>query len=125
MLKISSHFGGMVEVQDIMAKFGLEDHGRVQMAIDQAIIDYMVPYWAWETGTLANSAYGATDVGSGEIVYSVPYAYYQAMGVSKTGAPLNYNLATNPLAGAYPFERMIADHSQDIIEEAKRVALGK
>lgn len=124
MLNINLRYSGMLDARDIMAKFGLEEHGRVQMAIDQAVIDYSVPYWAWETGALANSAYSASDIGSGTIVYPGPYASYQYYGVSRSGLPLNYNLSTNPQAGSYPIERMKADHMTDIIEEAKRVALG-
>ena len=115
----------MPDVNDLMSRFGLEDHGRVQAAIDRAVIDYSLEYWAWETGALANSAYAATDIGSGEVIYPGPYAHYQDMGISHSGAPLNYNTTHNPLAGAYPFERMKADHAQDIVEEAKRVALGE
>lgn len=130
------------EVNELLAMYGLEDHGRVQKAVDKAVIDYCMPYWAWDTGTLARSAYAASDIGSGQVIYPGPYAHYQYYGVVytdelgrtfvgpgetkpiNTGRPLNYKKDVNPLAGAYPFERMKADHAQDIVEEARSVALG-
>ena len=124
MISFNARLDGLGDVNDFMAKFGLEEHGRVQQAIDQMVIDYSLPYWAWDTGALANSAYSASDIGSGTIVYPGPYASYQYYGVSRSGLPLNYNKETNPMAGSFPIERMKADHMTDIIEEAKRVALG-
>lgn len=130
------------EVNELLAMYGLEDHGRVQKAVDKAVIDYCMPYWAWDTGTLARSAYAGSDIGSGQVIYPGPYAHYQYYGVVytdelgrtfvgpgetkpiNTGRPLNYKTDVNPLAGAYPFERMKADHAQDIVEEARSVALG-
>lgn len=137
---------------ELMARLGLEDHGRVQQAIDKMVIDYMLPYWAWDTGTLARSAYTASDIGSGEIVYPGPYAHYQYMGIvygpnipifeddsgvptrwtSPSGQPkrsmnrpLEYKTDVNPLAGSHPFERMIADHLNDILEGARNVVLNQ
>lgn len=107
---------------EMMEMCGIQPHGPVQCAIDRAVIEYMKPYWAWDTGRLANSAYTNTDIGSGIIVYDTPYAADMYYGVRADGSPVNYHLDHNPLAGAYPFERMIADHSEDILEEAWRVA---
>ena len=66
---------------DILRKFNLEPHGRVQTAIDNAVMRYAQPYWANETGTLSTSCYSATDVGSGIIVYPGPYAHYMYKGI--------------------------------------------
>lgn len=149
MIEFNVRFDFDASEDDILARFGLEDHGPVQQAIDKAIIDYMMPYWAWDTGTLARSAYSATDIGSGHIIYPGPYAHYMAMGEvygpnipvfdddsgvptrffsppgqpkSPTGRAIQYKTDVNPLAGAHPFERMLADHREDIIEEARSVA---
>ena len=137
---------------DFIRRFGLEDHGRVQMAIDKAVIDYSMAYWAFDTGTLARSAYTASDIGSGKVIYPGPYAHYQFYGEvygpnipifeddsgvptgwfsppgkkkHPTGRKLQYKTDRNPLAGAFPVERMKADHIHDIEEEALRVALGE
>lgn len=126
-----------------------EKGGAVQTAIDNAVIRYCHPYVPFETGVLASSPYTASPPGSGQVIYSTPYARYlyygEVMGPNipvfeddsgvptrffsppgqpkhLTGRPIQYNTNTNPLAGSHWFERMKANHSQDILEEAKRVA---
>ena len=102
-----------------------------------------------ETGTLAKSPYSVTEIGSGKVVYPGPYARYlyygEVMGPSipvfeddsgeptrffsppgqkkhLTGRQLEFSTDLNPLAGAFWFERMKADHMDDILKEAKSVA---
>lgn len=111
-----------LSAENVLERFGLQEHGPVQMAIDTAVIDYMLPYWAWDTGRLANSAYGATDVGSGKVIYDTPYAAELYYGIRRNGQPINYHTDHNPQAGPFPFERMMADHANDILEVAKQVA---
>ena len=143
MFEIHGSIDFNLDPNDILAKFGLEDHGRVQKAIDNAVIRYMEPYWAADRGLLKQSAETATDIGSGIITYPGPYAHYMYYGVLytdelgrvfvekgekkpvNTGIPLNYKKSVNPEAGAYPFERMKNDHLQDILEEARKVARDK
>lgn len=134
---------------DFTKKFGLEPGGRVQKAIDYGVIKWNALYMAFKTGTLANSAYFATNIGSGEVVYPVPYAHYMEKGEvygpnipvfedssgtptrffsppgrkkHPTGRALNYDTSRNPLAGPTSFERMKRDHVQDILQEAKDAA---
>lgn len=134
---------------DLLKKHHLEKGGAVQKAIDKAVIDYDLQYCPWETGTLAKSAYTATEIGSGKVVYpgpqarylyygevmgpnipvfeddtGVPTRYYSPRGQKKhlTGRKLQFSTDVNPLAGPFWFERMKADHKDDIIREAKAVA---
>lgn len=152
MIEFAAKLTGLYSVSKIIERCGLEDHGPVQEAIDKAVIDYSLPYWAWDTGTLARSAYTATDIGSGEVVYPGPYAHYMYYGEVygpnipvfeddsgvptrfysppgqpkyPTGRAIQYKTDRNPMAGSFPIERMKADHMKDIIEEAKRVAIGR
>lgn len=150
MFEVHMLFEGFSTPDELLRACGLEDHGPVQMAIDKAVIDYSLPYWAWDSGNLARSAYIASDIGSGEILYPGPYAHYQYYGEVygpnfpdidpntgevmgwksprkkyPTGRKLNYKKDVNPLAGAFPFDRMKADHLNDILEEARNVARGK
>lgn len=133
----------------MLKKFNLESGGLVQQTIDKTIIDYSLAYAPWETGSLAKSPYGATQIGSGKVIYPGPYAHYQYYGEiygpnipvfeddtgiptrffsppgqkkHPTGRSLNHATDVNPLAGPFWFERMKADRMQDIIEEAKNVA---
>ena len=125
MIDVSMRFQGDVSPDAILTLYGLEDHGRVQQTVDRAVIDYMNPYWAYDTGTLANSAYSASDIGSGIIVYDESYAWEMYYGVRADGSTFNYHLDKHPQAGAYPFDRMVADHFDDILEEATRSARGE
>lgn len=134
---------------DLLARCNLEKGGKVQQVIDKAVIDYDLQYVPMQSGTLGKSAYTATQIGSGRVVYNTPYARYlyygQAMGPNipvfeddtgiptryfsrpgekkhLTGKPLEYSKEMNPLAGSFWFERMKADHMKDILKEAQNVA---
>lgn len=136
-------------VKGILRKFNLQQGGLVQQVIDKSVIDFSLPYVPWETGTLAKSAYAATRIGSGRVVYPGPYAHYQYYGEvygpnipiyeddsgeptawfsppgqmkHPTGRALQYSKDVNPLAGPFWVQRMKADHMQDIVQEAKNVA---
>lgn len=140
------------DAASMLRKFNLEQGGKVQQVIDKSVIDYCLQYVPWETGTLGKSAYGATQIGSGKVVYPGPYAHYLYYGEvygpnipvfeddsgvptrffsppgrkkHPTGRELQYATDVNPLAGSYWFERMKADHMKDIIREAKNVAGSK
>lgn len=133
----------------LLEKCNLEEGGLVQQTIDKSVIDWNLQYVPWETGTLGKSAYAVTQIGSGQVVYPGPYARYlyygEVMGPNipvfeddsgvptrffsppkkkkhLTGKKLEYSKDVNPLAGAFWFERMKADHAQDILQEAKNVA---
>lgn len=125
MVDLGIEITGMFTTEELIRMFGLEEGGRVQQAIDKAVIDYSLPYWAWDTGECANSAYDATTIGSGEVVWEAPYILPIYYGMTSKGTPINYNTSHNPMAGAYPVERMWADRKEDIAEEARRVAFGQ
>lgn len=135
----------LLDPEALLGQFGLEPGGRVQQAIDKACIDWCLLYVPWETGSLGTSAYTATVIGSGCVEYPGPYAHYQYYGEvygpnipifdddsgtptgwfsppgqkkSPTGRQLTYATDVNPLAGAFWFDRMKADHMQDIKQEA-------
>lgn len=135
---------------DLLKKHNLEKGGLVQQTIDKSVIDWCLQYCPWETGSLAKSAYSATTIGSGKVIYPGPAAHYLYYGEvygpniwngdghvenapqpffspkgkkkHPTGRELHYSTEVNPLAGAFWFERMKADHREDILREAKEVA---
>ena len=136
----------------MLRRFNLQSGGKVQQVIDKAVIDKSLAYVPWDSGTLGKSAYGATEIGSGKVVYPGPYAHYQYYGEiygpnipvfdddsgtptrffsppgrkkHPTGRELQYKTDVNPLAGSFWFERMKADHLQEIIKEAEDAAKGK
>lgn len=138
--------------QSLLKRVGLQKGGRVQKAVDAAVMKYCSAYTPYVTGILASSPYSVTEIGSGEVVYPGPYArylyygevmgqnipifeddsetptaFYSPKGKKKhlTGEKLTYNTDKNPLAGPFWDRRMAADHIQDIVEEAKKVAGNK
>ena len=140
-----------LDTEKLLSRLNLQSGGRVQQVIDNAVIRYDEQYVPWDTGTLARSAYSATKIGSGEVIYPGPYAHYMYYGEvygpnipvfeddsgeptrwfsppgrekHPTGRELKYSQDPNPLAGSFWFERMKADHLEDIIDEAKK-AVGR
>ena len=150
MFSISARLDTKLTPDDILAAFGLGDHGRVQRTIDQSVIDYCQPYVpASPDRTLEFSAQVSTDIGSGTVIWNTPYAHYQYTGIvygpnipiidpetgvlmgwfSPPGRPkhptdreLTYDTSQNPMAGPYWFERMKADRLRDILDAARHVA---
>ena len=153
MLKLKIKVTGIPKSKAAMLRrFNLESGGKVQQVIDKAVIDKSLAYVPWDSGTLGKSAYGATEIGSGKVVYPGPYAHYMYYGEvygpnipvfdddsgtptrffsppgrkkHPTGRELQYKTDVNPLAGSFWFERMKADHLQAIIKEAEDAAKGK
>jgi hypothetical protein len=150
MFSISARLDANLSPDDILALFGLDDHGRVQRMIDQSVIDYCRPYIpASPNRILEDSAQVSTDIGSGMVVWNTPYAHYQYAGIvygpnipiidpetgvlmgwfSPPGRPkhptdreLTYDTSQNPMAGPYWFERMKADRLRDILDAAANAA---
>lgn len=92
---------------EILLMRGLNPGGRVQQVIDNAIIGFSDSYIPFDTGMLRDSGYTATVPGSGVIVWDTPYArrqYYENQG--------------SGMRGRLWFERMKADHRDDILQLA-------
>ena len=84
---------------------------QAQRRVDSEVLRYNTPYVPFDTGTLQQSGILNTVIGSGEVVYQTPYArrmYYNPQ----------YNFQGAPQRGAYWFERMKADHKDDILRAA-------
>lgn len=136
------------DLDDILARRGLQPGGKVQKVVDEAVLRYCAPKVPFDTGYLIRSAITASAIGEGLIVYATPYARYLYYGEvygpnipifeggelagfrspkgqkkHPTGRPLTYRGA--PERGAYWFERMKAEHKDDIVQEAAAAAGGK
>lgn len=134
---------------ELMAKLNVQKGGLVQQFIDSEVIRQCEPYVPFDEGVLTASAWNATDVGSGLVTYATPYAHYQYMGVvygpsfkvnvggeevwrspagvskNPTNRALTYNKEVHPQAGSRWFDRMAADHTDDILDGARKVAGAK
>ena len=130
-----------IKATDILKKErGLQDMGPVQKFIDSECIRLMAPYTPYRNGMLEESTTLGTKIGSGEINQISPYARFQYYGkvmVSPiTGSPwaakgekkiltdrdLQYGTSKHPLAGKMWFDRMVADHKDDILDGTRKVA---
>ena len=110
----------------------------VQKFIDSECIRLMVPYSPALNNVLYKTPTLGTKIGSGRIVYNSPYARYQYYGKlmvsSITGSPVShgedkvltdkplvYSTVRHPKAGKLWFERMKADHKNEILNGARRI----
>jgi hypothetical protein len=139
-------FNGRLEMKAtdvLMKERGLNPLGKVQKFIDQECIRLMAPYTPFRAGMLERSATLGTKIGSGEINQIAPYARYQYYGKlmvsSITGSAwarygekkvltdkdLVHDKSRHPQAGPFWFERMKADHKEEILEGARKVAGAK
>lgn len=116
---------------------------KVQQFIDSECIRLMGKYTPARNLILAKAATLGTKIGSGHIVYAVPYARYQYYGKvmvsSVTGSSyakhgeskvltsknLSYSKARHPLAQAMWFETMKTKHGGAILRGAAAIAGGK
>lgn len=94
----------------LLKDHALEDGGAAQTYVDNEVIRLSDPYVPFKTGTMKNSARTASDIGSGVVRYKTPYVRYQYYG----------NNTANGLRGPRWFERMKADHLDDILEGVRK-----
>lgn len=118
---------------DILQRRGIEAGGAVQKFIDSEVVRLSAPYIPATNDQprfLANHSADKNIPGSGEVIYDAPYARYQYYGKVMVGPPpktitdrdLQYH--GGPLRGSFWFERMKADHRDEILNGAARLAGG-
>lgn len=140
-----------LKIGDVLKNKGIEDNGRVQQFIDSECIRLMYDYTPNRNGILNASVRINTVIGEGMLKQYTPYARYQYYGklyvdpitlkgafysdkygfwsrpgVAKIPDPggrmLNYSQIKSPKAGRLWFERMKADHKENIRKGAIKVA---
>ena len=145
------HYDARLELDglaDALSRRGLSPGGRVQQFIDSEVIRLCDPKVPFRTGVLKHSAITASAIGQGLVVYATPYARYLYYGEvygpnipryeagelagfwsppgqkkHPTGRPRTYSGA--PERGAFWFERMKAEHGEDILRGAAALAGGR
>ena len=98
----------------LLRRRGLAKGGKVQQCIDRAVLFYNDAYVPMASGAYKNSGISATKIGSGRVVYDVPYARQRYRAARHNG-----------LRGPYHFARMKVDHKRDILLAAAAVSGGK
>lgn len=120
----------------LLAKYGLQDGGPVQKLVDSEVMRYMSDYMPRrQAGELEHMMIMSTVIGSGQIDIPGPYAHYLHEGIlyvsPTTGSAwakkdeikvptdrlLTY--AGAPMRGKKFFDRMKADHKDDILKAAQ------
>lgn len=121
----------------ILKRHGLQEGGPIQKVVDSECMRYMGPYMPRrQAGELERMMVMATVIGSGQIDIPGPYAHYLHEGIlyvsPSTGSPwakkgeikvskgkeLTY--AGAPMRGKKWFDRMKADHKDDVLNAAQR-----
>lgn len=121
---------------ELLKQLGFEPGGRVQHAINESVNDFckqdlVIPA---SPGRFLEDSFVADDE-QGFVAWNTPYARYQYYGYVMTDEngrtwvgrgetkpivhrdwPLEYDHSQNPNAGSFWFERMKANHTQDIID---------
>lgn len=122
---------------------------EAQRFVDSECMRLMVPYTPMRSGALMESVKLGTVIGSGELRYLSPYArylyygeiygpnipiyeggeltgYFSPPGQKKhpTGREMTYDTSVHPQAGKLWFERMKADHADEICEGAAKITGG-
>lgn len=140
-------FNGRLDLKStdlILKDRGLEDMGRVQKFIDSEVPRRMSPYMPMLSGYMADKAYKfGPPIGTGIVEYVGPYMrfqYYGKLMVSSitgsawakhgemkvlTDIDLQHNKSKHPMAGPFAFDRMKADHKDDILNGARKLAGAK
>lgn len=88
--------------------------GEAQVFTDSEVMRCMEPYMPFLSGVMVESVKTGTDVGSGEVVVNTPYAHRRLKVARKNG-----------LRGPNYFERMKADHLDEILDGARKITGGK
>lgn len=128
----------MLPSETILARHGLQEGGLVQKLVDNETMRYMSDYMPRrQAGELAHMMVMATVIGSGQIDIPGPYAHYLHEGILyvspttgsawakkneikvPTGKELTY--AGAPMRGKKFFDRMKADHKDDILQAAQKL----
>lgn len=129
---INMHFHLQVsEINALIAKRGLETGGEVQKYIDSEVLRLSEKYTPKLSSVLSNSGQSNTEVGSGEVRWSTPYARYQYCGKvmigpapkTVTDIPLEYHGGGDRKEKW--FEAMKAAHREDILRGAAEKAGGR
>ena len=128
----------MLSTEELLKRNGLQVGGDVQKLVDNECMRYMGDYMPRrQAGELAHMMVLSTVIGSGQIDTPGPYAHYLHEGIlyvsPTTGSPwakkneikvptdreLAY--ASAPMRGKKWFDRMKADHKDDILQAAQEL----
>lgn len=112
------HFTG-ITFDPNFAQKAEKNFEQAQKYVDREVLRRSDPYVPMDTGALIKSGISGTVLGSGEVDYTAPYAreqYYNNAGRGKQGTSKHNSHNSKCLRGKLWFERMKADHKQEILD---------
>lgn len=92
---------------------------RAQKWLDNEVLKDCQPYVPMDTGNLMNSGVSGTTLGSGEVIYTAPYAHRMYYGVN-----FNFSKLKHPQACAQWFEKAKASCKKDWKDGVEKVLKG-
>ena len=104
-----------------------EEFAQAQKYVDSEVLRLCDPYVPMDTGMLKKSGIEGTVLGSGLVEYIAPYArlqYYTNAGRGKQGLTKQNSHNYKCLRGKLWFERMKADHKDEILNGLKHFGKG-
>lgn len=127
--------------KEILARRGLDEHGQVQKHVDNEVLRLSEPYLPRDSGNLEKTGRMSTELGSGEVNYTAPHARYLYHGKVMVGEKSqsawakpsekkvvidkDISFQGGGKRGAYWFERMKADHQDEILRNAAKTSGGE
>lgn len=112
-------------LDECIRSLGLEEHGRVQCAVDETFLMGVEPYVPMDTGLLKDSARLHTDIGSGEIVWDAENKARRLYYGEEDWNWSNGGMQEGGLRGPYWAERYFQNGGREEIEKAAREAVKK
>lgn len=113
------------DLDKITRNLGLEEHGRVQRAVDSAFLAGVEPYTPFLEGYLIDSAITHTDIGSGEIVWDCDNKARRLYYGEEYWNWSNGGVQDGGLRGPYWAERYIQNGGREEIQKVARSVVGK
>ena len=112
-------------LDDCIRSLGLEEHGRVQCAVDETFLMGVEPYVPMDTGLLKDSARLHTDIGAGEIVWDAENKARRLYYGEEDWNWSNGGMQEGGLRGPYWAERYFQNGGREEIEKAAMEAVKK
>ena len=111
-------------VGELKAKLGVGATGQVQKYVTDDVFRRLIEYIPKKSGRLRSSAVRVSPTKIKVGGAGIPYARAQFFGVTRKGAPFDYNTAAGAKVGAHWDRRLVQAEGGQIIADANRYVKG-
>ena len=98
----------------IKARLGIQNGGKIHKFFTNSCYKHMDKYVPKDEGTLRT----VVDIENDKIIYEMPYAHYQYIGMREDGTHVVQNYTT-PGTGSYWDKRMVSAEMDDLVQEVQ------